>query len=136
MPASEKGGGAMNCMRLTPEQRQSICEDLLAIEESGRLPEVWELRRQMLRDCRPVSPWQQVAADRLAREASNICGGGLAQWWEAAAAALGFPSRAAVGIEAICQVADDVRWQATAPEPAREPPRHRATLGSRKRGGR
>jgi hypothetical protein len=128
----------MNFLRLTPEQRQAVCEDLLAIERAGRLPDVWAVRRCMLRDFRPASPWEQVAADRLAREASNICGGNLAQWRDAAAAALGLPSRAAVGIEAVCQVADDLRWQEPErePEPASEKPRHRATLNSRKRGGR
>ncbi len=128
----------MNYVRLTREQQRAICEDLLAIERAGRLPDVWAVRRRMIRDFHPASPWEQVAADRLAREASNICGGNLAQWREAAAAALGLPSRAAVGIEAVCQVADDLRWQEPErePEPAREKPQYRATLNSRKRGGR
>lgn len=135
VPTVPKGGGAMNCMRLSSEQQRAVCEDLLAIERAGRLSEVWALRRQMLREHRPASPWEQVAADRLAREAVNICGGNLAHWREAAAAALGFPPRAAVGIEAVCRVAQDVGRQEVA-EPSRAAVRHRMTLGSRKRGGR
>jgi hypothetical protein len=125
----------MNCMQLSREQQREVCKDLLAIERAGRLPEVWTVRRQMLREHRPASSWDQVAADRLAREAVNICGGNLAHWREAAAAALGFPPRAAVGIEAVCRVAQDVGRQEVA-EPSRAAVRHRMTLGSRKRGGR
>jgi hypothetical protein len=142
MPAGEKGGGAMNYVRLTPEQQRVVCEDLLAIERAGRLPDVWQERRLLVREQRCPSPWQQVEIDRLAQEASNLVGGSRWWWREAAAAALGFPSRADASIEAVCLVADDVRWQQQKPEPEpapasdRERPRHRATLGSRKRGGR
>lgn len=125
----------MNCM-LTPEQRRSVCKDLLAIEQAGRLPEVWSLRRTMLREYRPASPWEQVAADRLAREAAGICGGSPAQWREAAAAALGFPCRAAVGVEAVWQVAEDVLSPESHVEPERSIPRARLTIGRRKRGAR
>jgi len=125
----------MNCMQLSREQMREVCEDLLAIERAGRLLEVWTVRRQMLREHRPASSGNQVAADRLAREASNICGGSLAHWREAAQAALGFPPRAAVGIEAVCRVAQDVERQEVA-EPSGAAVPHRMTFGSRKRGGR
>lgn len=127
----------MNYVRLTPEQQRAVCEDLLAIEQAGRLSDVWTLRRKMLREYRPASPWEQVAADRLAREASNICGGNLAQWREAAAAALGFPSRAAAGIEAVWRVAGDLEQRGSdIAEPEQPAPRVRLTIGNRKRGGR
>lgn len=125
----------MNCVQLSREQQWEVCEDLLAIERAGRLPEVWTLRRQMLREHRPASSWDQVAADRLAREASNICGGSLAHWREAASAVLGFPPAAAIGIEAVCRVAQDV-GRPKAAEPSRAAVRHRITFGNRKRGGR
>lgn len=136
LPSGAKGGGAMNYVRLSPEEQRAVCEDLLDIEKAGMLSRLWAVRRQMLREHRGASPWEQVAADRLAREASNICGGNLAQWREAAAAALGFPPRAAVGIEAVCRVADDLRMQEPTrqveQEPQRTIPRARFTL-SRKR---
>jgi hypothetical protein len=125
----------MNYVRLSREQLRAVCEDLLTIERAGRLSEVWAVRRQMLREYRPASPWEQVAADRLAREALEICGGNLAHWREAAQAALGFPPRAAVGIEAVCRVAQDVERQEVA-EPSGAAVRHRMTFGSRKRGSR
>ena len=131
----------MNYVRLTPEQQRVVCEDLLAIERAGRLPDVWQERRLLVREQRCPSPWQQVEIDRLAQEASNLIGGSRWWWREAAAAALGFPSRADASIKAVCIVADDLkRWQEPQPEPDREPdrerPRHQATLNSRKRGGR
>ena len=130
VPASAKGGGAMNYVWLSPEQRQEVCEDLLLIERAGRMQEVWSLRRMWLRDYRPASAWVQVEADRLAREASRLCGGSLAQWREAAAAALGFPSQAAIGIEAVCEVADGLRMR------EQQAPQVRFTMNKRKRGGR
>jgi hypothetical protein len=126
----------MNYVRLTPEQRQAVCEDLLAIEQEGMLSRLAALRLRMLREHRSPNVWQQIDEDRLARQASNFIGGSPNYWRSAAAAALGIRSRVDVCIEAVCQVADDVRWQEPEPEPAHEQPRHRATLGSRKRGGR
>jgi hypothetical protein len=130
----------MNYVRLTPEQQRSVCEDLLAIEEAGMLSRLAAVRQRMLREHRGASAWEQVAIDHLTKQASNLIGGTRGYWREAAAAALGIPSWAEVCIEAVCRVADDVRWQERepepAPEPAREKPRYRATLGSRKRGGR
>jgi len=122
----------MSYVRLSRDQQLAICEDLLAIDQAGRLPEVWAVRRQMLRNYCPASPWEQVGADRIAREASNICGGSLAQWREAAASAMGFTYRAAFGIDAICRVADDVRWS----ESQRAALPAHMSIGSRKRGGR
>jgi hypothetical protein len=130
----------MNYVNLTPEQRQAVCEDLLTIEEEGLLPRLVAVRRQMLRDHLGADAWEQVAIDRLTKQASSLIGGTRGYWREAAAAALGIPSRSEVCIKAVCRVADDVRWRERepepAPEPAREKPRYRATLGSRKRGGR
>lgn len=122
----------MNYVWLSPEQRREVCEALLLIEEAGRLSDVWSLRRRMLREHRPASPWVQVAADRLAGEASRLCGDSPAHWRDAAADALGFPSRAAAGIEAIWQVADDVRMES----PQQAAPRARLSINRRKRGGR
>jgi hypothetical protein len=129
----------MNFMRvtLTPEQQQAVCEDLLAIEEAGLLPRLAMVRRQMLREHRPASHWEQVAVDHLTKQASSLIGGSRGYWREAAAAALGIPSWSEVCIKAICRVAEDVRCY----EPQREEseqvaPRHRATLGNKKRGGR
>jgi hypothetical protein len=124
----------MNYVRLTPEQRQEVCEDLLAIEQAGLLDRLAAVRLRMLREHRTPNVWQQIAEDRLARQASSLVGGTPNYWRDAAAAALGIRSRVDVCIEAVCQVADDVRWQE--PEPAREKPQYRATLNSRKRGGR
>jgi hypothetical protein len=130
----------MNYVNLTPEQRQAVCEDLLAIEQAGYLSRLAVVRQQMLREHRGASPWEQVAIDHLTKQASSLIGGTRGYWREAAAAALGIPTASDVCIKAVCHVADDVRWQERepepAPEPAREKPRYRATLGSRKRGGR
>jgi hypothetical protein len=128
----------MNFVRLNPEQQRAVCEDLLAIEDAGLLPRLATVRRQMLREHRGASAWEQVAIDHLAKQASNLIGGSRGYWRDAAAAALGIPMPSDVCIEAVCQVADDVRWQEPErePEPAREKTRYRATLGSRKRGGR
>jgi hypothetical protein len=128
----------MNYVSLTPEQRQAVCEDLLAIEEAGMLSRLAVARQQMLREHRPASHWQQVAIDHLSKQASSLIGGSWGYWRTAAAAALGIRSREDVCIEAVCRVAEDAqRWR----EPQREEPRpatprHRVTLGSRKRGGR
>ena len=123
-------------LRLTPEKQRAICEDLLAIEEAGLLSRRAAVRSQMLREHRPGSHWEQVAIDHLAKQAWSLIGGTRGYWREAAAAAFGVPSLSDVCIEAVCQVADDVRWQEPEPEPTREKPRHRVTLNSRKRGGR
>jgi hypothetical protein len=136
VPAMQKAGGAMNYVRLTPEQQRAVCEDLLAIEQAGRLPDVWAVRRQMLREHRSASAWEQVEIDHLTKQASSLIGGSTGYWRDAAAAALGIPSTADVSIKAICHVAEDVRWMEQQPEPERSAPRHRATLGNRKRGGR
>lgn len=122
----------MNYGRLSPEQQRAVCEDLLAIKRAGRLPDVWAERRLLAREQRCPSPWQQVEIDRLAQEASSLIGGSRSWWREAAAAALGFPSRADAFIEAVCMVADDLREQ----ESQRAAPPARLTVSSRKRGGR
>lgn len=126
----------MNYVRLTPEQQRAVCEDLLDIEEAGLMPRLSAVRRQMLRDHRGASAWEQVEIDRLTKQASSLIGGSRGYWREAAAAALGIPSVADVSIEAVCRVADDVRLQVQSQaEPQRTIPRARLTL-SRKRGGR
>jgi len=92
----------------------------------------------MLREMCPASPGEEVEIELLAKRASSLIGGSRGYWREAAAAALGIPIRSDVCIEALAIVAEDAqRWR----EPQREEPRlaaprHRATLGSRKRGGR
>lgn len=128
----------MNFMRvtLTPEQQLAVCEDLLAIEDAGLLQRLASVRRQMLREHRSATAWEQVEIDHLTKQASSLIGGSRCYWREAAAAALGIASTADVIIKAICQVAEDVRWQEQESEPERSAPRHRATLGNRKRGGR
>jgi hypothetical protein len=138
LPAGEKAGGAMNYVNLTPEQRQAVCEDLLSIEEAGLLSRLAVVRQQMLREHREVSPWGQVAIDHLTKQASSLIGGSRGYWREAAAAALGIRSREDVCIEAVYRVAEDLeRWkEPQRDEPRQAAPRHRVTLGSRKRGGR
>jgi len=128
----------MNYVNLTPEQRQAVCEDLLAIERAGYLSRLAVVRQQMLREHRVASPWEQVAIDHLTNQASSLIGGSRGYWREAAAAALGIPSRSDVCVEAVCRVAEDLeRWQEPPREqPRQAAPRYRATLGSRKRGGR
>ena len=128
----------MNCVRLTPERQREVCEDLLAIEQAGLLSRLAAVRRQMLREHRGASPWEQVDIDHLAKQASSLIGGTANYWRDAAAAALGIPLRSDVCIEAVGIVADDVeRWrEPQREEPRQAAPRHRATLGSRKRGGR
>ena len=126
----------MNYVRLTPEQQRAVCEDLIAIEDAGLLQRLASVRRQMLREHREASAWEQVEIDHLTKKASSLIGGSRGYWREAAAAALGIPSTADVSIEAICRVAEDVQWRKQEPEPERSAPRHRATLGNRKRGGR
>jgi len=131
----------MNHVNLTPEQRQAVCEDLLAIEEAGLLDRLAAVRQRMLREHRGASPWEQVAIDHLTKQASSLIGGSRGYWREAAAAAVGVPSPADVSIEAICRVAEDVRrdeqeqTRQAEQEPRRAVPRARFTL-SRKRGGR
>ncbi|NBP23511.1 MAG: hypothetical protein EBU81_02920 [Proteobacteria bacterium] len=122
----------MNNVRLSPERQRAICEDLLAIGNAGRLDELWEARRRAVREHRLPSPWQQVEIDRLAQEASSLIGGSRSWWQEAAAAALGFRTRADVCAELVCTVADDVREQ----ESQRAAPPARLTVNSRKRGWR
>jgi hypothetical protein len=129
----------MNYVQLSPEEQRAVCEDLLAIERTGYLPRLAVVRQQMLREHRPASHWQQVAIDHLTKQAVALIGGTRAYWREAAAAALGIPSRADVSVEAVCRVADDVRWQEEPDrreEPRQAAPRARFTIGSRKRGGR
>jgi hypothetical protein len=132
MPEVQKGGRAMNYVRLSPEEQRRVCEDLLAVEQADRLDELVALRRQMLSEHRPAVVWQQIAADRLAREASSLIGGPLWMWRDAAAAAVGITSRADVCIEAVCRVAEDVQWK----EPQRAAPPARLSIGNRKRGSR
>jgi hypothetical protein len=129
----------MNYVRLTPEQQRAVCEDLLAIEEAGLLPRLAVVRQRMLREHRGADAWEQVAIDHLTKQASSLIGGSRGYWREAAAAALGIESPADVCIEAVCRVAEDVeRWQEPQQAAPRQQatPRHRVTLGSRKRGGR
>ena len=128
----------MNYVNLTPEQRQAVCEDLLDIEEAGLLPRLAVVRQQMLREHREASPWGQVAIDHLTKQASSLIGGSRGYWREAAAAALGIPTLSDVCIEAVCRVAEDVerRQEPQQAAPQQATPRHRVTLGSRKRGGR
>jgi hypothetical protein len=129
----------MNYVGLSPDEQRAVCEDLLAIEEAGMLPRLAVVRQQMLREHRPASHWQQVAIDHLAKQASSLIGGSRGYWREAAAAALGIESPADVCIEAVCRVAEDVRWQEEPDrreEPRQAAPRARFTIGSRKRGGR
>ena len=126
----------MNYVRLTPEEQQAVCEDLLAIEDAGMLSRLSAVRRQMLREHRGADAWEQVAIDRLTKQASSLIGGSRGYWRDAAAAALGIPTVADVCVEAVCRVADDVRMQGQPQaEPERTIPRARFTL-SRKRGGR
>jgi hypothetical protein len=126
----------MNYVRLTPEQQQAVCEDLLDIEDAGMLSRLWAVRRQMLREHRGASAWEHVEIDHLTKQASSLIGGSRGYWREAAAAALGIPSEAEVCVEAVCRVAEDLRMQEQPPEePQRTIPRARFTL-SRKRGGR
>jgi hypothetical protein len=126
----------MNYVRLTTEQQQAVCEDLLAIEQAGLLPRLAAVRRQMLREHRGASAWEGVEIDHLTKQASSLIGGSRGYWREAAAAALGIPSEAEVCVEAVCRVAEDLRMQEQQPEePQRTIPRARFTL-SRKRGGR
>ena len=131
----------MSRIQLSAEQQRAICEDLLAIEEAELLPRLANVRRQMLREHRGASAWEQVAIDRLTKQASSLIGGSRGYWREAAAAALGIPSVADVSIEAVCRVAEDVLRDEPEPtrqveqEPRQAIPRARFTL-SRKRGGR
>jgi hypothetical protein len=126
----------MNYVRLTPEQQQAVCEDLLDIEDAGMLSRLWAVRRQMLREHRGASAWEHVEIDHLTKQASSLIGGSRGYWREAAAAALGIPSEAEVCVEAVCRVAEHLRMQEQPPEePQRTIPRARFTL-SRKRGGR
>lgn len=128
----------MNSPRLSREEQRAVCEDLLAIERAGRLPAVWSLKHRLLREHRSPSPWEWVEIDLLAGEASRLVGGSPGYWQEAAMAALGIPSRVDLCIEAVCQVADDLKraGKPAEPAPAEAPIRHRVTVGNRKRGGR
>jgi len=126
----------MNYVRLSSEEQRAVCEDLLAIEEAGLLPRLAVVRQRMLREHRSASIGEELEIDHLTKKASSLIGGSRGYWREAAAAALGIPSTADVSIEAICRVAEDVQWREQESEPERSAPRHRATLGNRKRGGR
>lgn len=127
----------MNYVRLSPDEQRVVCEDLLAIEEAGLLPRLAALRQRLLREHRPASHGEQVAIDHLSKQAASLIGGSRGYWREAAAAALGVSSRVDVCVEAVCMVAEDVRWQEPdVAEPQRPAPRVRMTIGSRKRGGR
>ena len=127
----------MNYVRLTPEQQRAVCEDLLDIEKAGLLSRLGALRRQMLREHRGASAWEQVEIDHLTKQASRLIGGSRGYWREAAASALGIPSDAEVSAEAVFQVAEEIRWQEPEPaEPQRPTSRPQFTLGSRKRGSR
>lgn len=125
----------MSYVRLSPEQQQAVCEDLLCIMQAARLPRLSAVRREMLREHRGASPWQLADADCLAKQAATFIGGTPGYWWQAAAAALGVSSRVDVSIEAAWQVAEDVRrHEQQEQESRRAAPRARLTIGSRKRG--
>jgi hypothetical protein len=132
----------MSRIQLSAEQQRAICEDLLAIEEAELLPRLANVRRQMLREHRGASAWEQVAIDHLTKQASSLIGGSPGYWRDAAAAALGIPSVADVSIEAVCRVAEDLRrdereqTRQIEQEPRQAAPRARLTIGSRKRGWR
>lgn len=129
----------MNYVRLSSDEQRAVCADLLAIEKAGYLSRLSTVRRQLLREHRAASPWELVAIDHLAKQASSLIGGTPGYWREAAAAALGIPSRADVCIKAVCRVANDVRWQEEPErrdEPRQAAPRARLTIGSRNRGAR
>lgn len=132
----------MNYICLSPEQRRQVCEDLLFIEQAGRLADVWSLRRQMLREHRGASAWEMVEIDFLTKRAASLIGGSGGYWREAAAAALGIPSVADVTIEAVCQVADLARAEEREQQRREqqreqaERPRFRMDVGNRKRGTR
>ena len=128
----------MNYVNLTPERQREVCEALIDIEEAGLLSRLAVVRQQMLRDHRGATAWEQVAIDHLTKRASSLIGGSRGYWREAAAAALGIPTVSDVCIEAVAIVAEDAqrRREPQREEPRLAAPRHRATLGSRKRGGR
>lgn len=129
----------MNYVRLSSDEQRAVCADLLAIEKAGYLSRLSTVRRQLLDEHRAASPWELVAIDHLAKQASSLIGGTPGYWREAAAAALGIPSRADVCTEAVCRVADDIRWQEEPErrdEPRQAARRARLTIGSRKRGAR
>lgn len=128
----------MNYIRLSPEQRRQVCEDLLLIEQAGRLADVWSLRRQMLREHRAASAWEMVEIDFLTKQAASLIGGSRGYWQEAAAAALGIPSVAELAIKAVCEVADLARAEEQEQQRREqaERPRFRMDVGSRKRGAR
>lgn len=123
----------MNYVRLSPEQQQAVCEDLLTIEQAGMISRLAAVRQQMLRDHRPADHWQQLAIDHLTKRASSLIGGSRGYWREAAAAALGIESAADTSIKAVCRVAADVRGE-EASEPPQDVPRARLSVGGRKRG--
>lgn len=137
LPADAKGGGAMNYVRLTPEEQRAVCEHLLAIDRAGLIPRLAAVRQQLLREHPPASPWEQVEIARLAKHAASLVGGTRNYWRDAAAAALGIPSPGELSVEAVCKVADDVRQQRQEEQepPRQAAPRARVTIG-RKRGGR
>lgn len=122
----------MNFGWLSPEQRREVCIDLLLCMEAGRMSEVWSLLHRLRREHQPASPWEWLDIDQLCKQAASLCGGSPKYWREAAAGALGIQSRADIGIEAICTVADDERRQKL----LREAPRPRLTVGNKKQGGR
>lgn len=130
----------MKYVRLSPDQQRAVCEDLLAIEQAGLLDRLAAVRLRLLREHRSASPWEQVAIDRLTKQASSLIGGSRGYWREAAAAALGIPSEPDVCIEAVSQVADDVRWHEEPDQREQQqqqaPARTRLSIGSRKRGSR
>jgi len=125
----------MNHPSLSPEKQREVCNDLLCIARAGLLAELAELRRQMLRENLPPSPWQMTDADRLARQASTFIGGSRDCWQQAAAAALGAQTQIDVSIEAVCRVAEDAFWRERQAEQQR-PKRPTLSVGRRKRGGR
>ena len=128
----------MNYVNLTPEQQREVCEALIDIEQGGLLSRLAVVRQQMLREMCPASPGEEVEIELLAKRASSLIGGSRGYWREAAAAALGIPTVSDVCIEAVAIVAEDAqrRREPQREEPRLAAPRHRATLGSRKRGGR
>lgn len=120
----------MSRERLSPEQRRQVCEDLLLINQAGRVSRLRSLRKRLLSQHPAVDVWLLIAADRLAKQASQLIGGNRADWQDAAEWALGVPTTVDLSIEAVCTVADDVRLQ----ESQQAAERVHLSIGTNKRG--
>ncbi len=134
-------------MKLPPHlsagERKQVCEDLLQIIQADRLDELAATRTQMLRDARncysPTFLEVQLEADRIAKIASRLVCGPAEEWLDAAASALQRPSDVDVCVEAIRQVAEEVRsgWEQPEQESQQQPAFSvEVRIAKRKRGGR